>query len=50
MDVDELFVPMALHATSDERALQSVESDQQRRRAIALVLVDHGAATDQIQQ
>ena len=46
----ELFVPIALHATSDERAVKSVESNQQRRPAIALVVVNPGAATDEIQQ
>ena len=43
-EADELLVPMALHAASDHRAVEDFESGEQRRRAVALVVVGHGAA------
>src|SRR3954447_2023803 len=41
-EADELLMAMALHAATDDAALQHVESGKQRRRAVALVVVGHG--------
>ena len=42
-EADELFVAMALHTSADDLAVQQVESGEQRCRAVALVVVGHGA-------
>jgi hypothetical protein len=39
---DELLMPVALHATADDLALQHVEGGEQGGRAVALVIVGHG--------
>src|SRR6202163_2558527 len=39
---DELLMPVALHATADDLALQHVEGGEQGGRAVALVMVGHG--------
>ena len=41
---DELLMPVALHALADDLALQHVERGEQRRRAVALVVVGHRPA------
>ena len=43
-EADELLVPMLLHAAADHRAVEHVECGEQRRRAVALVVVGHRAA------
>jgi hypothetical protein len=47
-EADELFVPVPLHAAPDHRAVQEVESGEQGRRAVALVIVLVWTATDGI--
>lgn len=42
-EADELLMAMALHATADDLAIQHVEGGEQGRRAVALVVVRHGA-------
>ena len=42
-EADELLMAMALHAPSDDLAVQHVEGGEQRGRAVALVVVGHGA-------
>jgi hypothetical protein len=37
-------MPVALHAASDHRAVQHVQSRKQRGGAIALIVVRHGGA------
>jgi hypothetical protein len=39
---DELLMPVALHATADDLALQHVEGGEQGGRAVVLVIVGHG--------
>ena len=41
-EADELLVPMALHVAPDHRAVEHVERGEQRRGAVALVVVGHG--------
>src|SRR5580704_4725369 len=43
-ETDELLMPMAAHALTDDLALQYVERGEQRRRAVALVIVRHRPA------
>ena len=43
---DELLMPVALHATADDLALQHVEGGEQGGRAVALVIVGHGPGLD----
>src|SRR5581483_9335954 len=38
----ELFVAVSLHAAADHLALQHVQRSEERRRAVALVIVGHG--------
>jgi hypothetical protein len=40
-EADELLVPMALHKSADNRAFEHVESSEQRRCAMTLVVVGH---------
>ena len=40
---DELLMAMALYATADDLAIQHVEGGEPGRRAVALVVVRHGA-------
>ena len=42
-ETEELLVPVPLHALADDRAVEHVERREQRRRAVALVIVGHGA-------
>src|ERR1700759_5265393 len=42
-EADELLVPMALHTSADDLAFEHVESSEQRRRAVALIVVGHRA-------
>src|SRR5665213_158213 len=41
-EADELLMPVALHASSDNLAVQHVERREQRRRAMPDVVVGHG--------
>src|SRR3954468_6067304 len=43
-EADELLVPVALHAAADDSAVEDVEGGEQRRRAVALVVMRHGAS------
>ena len=40
-EADELLMTMALHASADDFAFEHVESGEQRRRAVALVIMRH---------
>ena len=42
-EADELLMPVALHAAADDGAVEDVEGGEQRGRAVALVVVRHGA-------
>ncbi len=42
-EADELLMPVALHVPADDGAVEHVEGGEQRRRAVALVVVGHGA-------
>ena len=42
-EADELLMAMALHVAADHRAVENVEGGEQRRRAVALVVVGHRA-------
>ena len=44
-EADELLVAVALHALADEAAVEHVEGREQRGRAVALVIMGHGAGT-----
>ena len=44
-EVDELLVPMALHVAADDGAIENVEGGEQRRGAMAFVVVGHGSGT-----
>jgi hypothetical protein len=41
-DADELLMPGSLHASSGDLAYENVEGGEQRRRAVALIVVGHG--------
>src|SRR5260370_25539931 len=47
---DEFLMPVARHALADDTALQHIERPEQRRRAVALVVVGHRAATALLDQ
>ena len=49
-EADELLMPVALHAAADDLALEHVERGEQGRRAVALVVVGHGAAAALLQR
>ena len=38
-EADELLMPVPLHIAADHRAIEHVERGEQRRRAVALVVV-----------
>ena len=42
-EADELLMPMPLHVAANDGAIEHVERGEQRRRAVALVVVGHGA-------
>ena len=42
-EADELLMPVALHVAADHGAVEDVEGGEQGRRAVALVVVGHGA-------
>ena len=42
-EADELLMAVALHVAADDRAVEHVERGEQRRRAVPLVVVGHGA-------
>src|SRR5713226_5217158 len=43
-ETDEFLMPMARHALADDGAVERVEGGEQRRRAVALVVVGHRPA------
>jgi hypothetical protein len=47
-EADEFLMPMARHALADHLALQDVECGEQRRRAVALVIMLGWTAPDGI--
>src|ERR1019366_7622752 len=49
-EVDPLLMPMPLLAQADHFSIQSVESRKQRSRAVALVVVGHGAGPTALQR
>ena len=40
---DELLMSMALHAAADHLTFEHIERGEQRRRAVALVVMGHGS-------
>jgi hypothetical protein len=42
-EADELLMPVALHATADDRSVQDVERGEQGGRAVPLIVVGHGS-------
>ena len=44
-EADELLMPVALHVPADHRAVEDVERREQRRGAVPLVIVGHGAGS-----
>ena len=42
---DELLMPMALHTAADDRAIEDIESGEQSRRAVALVIMRERSAS-----
>src|ERR1700716_1775305 len=44
-ETDEFLMPMTRHALADHLALQHVKRGEQRRRAVALVVMGHRPAT-----
>ena len=42
-EADELLMAVALHVLADDRAVENVERGKQRRRAVAFVIMGHGA-------
>ena len=49
-EADELLMPVALHAAADHRAVEHVQRGEQRRRAVALVVVGHGPGAALLQR
>ena len=49
-EADELLMAVALHVAADHGAIEHVERGEQRRRAVALVVVDHGAGASLLQR
>ena len=47
---NELLVPVLLHAAADHAAVEHVERREQRRCAVALVVMRHGAAASRLQR
>ena len=44
-EADELLVPVTLHITSDHGSVENVQSCEERRGSVTLVIVDHGSQT-----
>ena len=42
-ETDELLMPVALHASAEHSAVENVEGSEQRRCAMAFVVMGHGA-------
>ena len=49
-ETDELLMTMALHVAADHRAVEDVHRGEQRRRAVALVVVRHGPGAALLQR
>ena len=49
-ELDELLMPVVRHAAADDLAVEHVEGGEQRRRAVALVIVGHRAALAGLQR
>src|SRR5258708_16219487 len=49
-EADELLMPMAAHALADDLALEHVECREQRRGAMALVIMRHRPASAALQR
>ena len=49
-EADELVMSMTLHAVPDHSAVEDVQGGEQRRRAMALIVVGHGAAAAGLQR
>ena len=49
-EADELLMPVALHVLPDDRSVQHVERGEERRRAVAFVVVGHGGAAALLQR
>ena len=43
-EADEFLMPVALHVPADHSTIQHIERGKQRGRAIALVIMGHGAS------
>jgi hypothetical protein len=44
-EADELLVPVALHVSADNGAVEHVESSEQRGRTVTFVVVGHRSST-----
>ena len=49
-EADELLMAMALHVAADHRAVEDVHRGEQRRRAVALIVVRHGSGAALLQR
>jgi hypothetical protein len=49
-ELDEILMPVVRHAAADDLALEHVEGDKQRCRAVALVVAGHRAALAGLQR
>ena len=49
-EAQELLVPVALQTAADDRAVEDVERSEQRRRAVAFVIVGHRSALAGLQR
>ena len=49
-EANELLMAMALHVAADHRAVEDVHRGEQRRRAVALIVVRHGSGAALLQR
>ena len=49
-ELDELLMAVALHAATDDRAVQNIESGDQRGGSVPLIIVGHGRALAGLQR
>ena len=48
-EADELLMPMALHVTAYDRAIENVQRGEQRRCSVPFVVMRHGSGVDTYQ-
>ena len=49
-EANELLMAMALHVAADHRAVEDVHRGEQRRRAVALIVMRHGSGAALLQR